>query len=374
MSAMATAIETSHSHLMQITITQISKLVSIFTSEVLIFGIPWKVKILKNEADAENPACLAVRLICVHKDKSLKWTVPGTVSCKLLPFGEDLDALEGHLRPDVFDRTRLNGIGFLECIPWQDLFDETKCYVKDEAIKLEIKIQAENPNSPMRSGVKFDNLGKSCRDECVIKYRLTIVNIANLMAVRTPRFYLRGLSWNITVGKDNASNSLFALLDFDESTKEISCKLAWSIKLTSLNEDIDPIEKTQTELLHSSDYLIMDDIVSWKEIVKPENGYINNNSIVFDVEFRADKPRGDVPISMPNAKRAKTDPLNVTMSPQMECAVCLECINTQELGVTPCGHLFCLACIQKAIASRGLCPTCNTSVPSSSLRRLFLPV
>lgn len=72
-------------------------------------------------------------------------------------------------------------------------------------------------------------------------------------------------------------------------------------------------------------------------------------------------------------KRAKLNPENEHKSPQMECAICLECVDSQELAVTPCGHLFCLECITEVINHRGICPMCTTAAQSDDLRRLHLP-
>lgn len=367
---MAAIIETSHSHVMQITIAQVSKLDSVFTSEVVIHGIPWKVQVLKDEVDDENQPSLAVRLICANRDKSLKWSISGAITCKLLPFSDDLDALECRVKPDVFDHVRLYGIGFYECIKWDDLFDENNKYVKDDTIKMEIKIDAENLNDPNRSGVKFQNISKSRLDGCLAIYRLTITNVSNLMAIRSPRFGLRGLFWNITVGKNSSTNNLFAHLDFEESMKEISCDVTWIVKLMSSKKNVEPIGEPQTEELLSSDYLIMDCVAPWNLIFKPENGFVNNDSIVLEIEIKTGEPNDPANTT----KRPRIDPKNETISPKMECPICFENIDGQDLSVTPCGHLFCLACITNAVTGRAVCPTCNKAVRLKSLRRLFLPM
>lgn len=378
---MATVIDTSHSYTMNIAVSQISKLESIFTSEVSIFGVPWKVKILKLAEEGAYQSSFALRLMCTKKDKPRsvgdqadKWSVSGALSCKLLPFSDGLNALEAHLKPDVFDHTRLHGIGFLECIPWADLFDADNHYVKDDTIKLELKIQTENPNNPTRSDVQFECLSKSCESECLVTFQLKIRNFSNLMAVRTTRFCLRGLWWNITIGKDDSADGLFGLLDFDGCQRAISCKVMWSISLLSQKNDVDPIGKNQTELLLSSDYLIMNDIAPWTEIFKPDNGFVNDDSITLEIEIKANKPQGDIEHDMPMAKRARFASPNETMSPQMECPICFKSIDGQELAATRCGHLFCLACIQNAITVRAVCPTCDKTVRMNTLRRLYLPL
>jgi len=47
------------------------------------------------------------------------------------------------------------------------------------------------------------------------------------------------------------------------------------------------------------------------------------------------------------------------------CIICFEPMT--RLTVTPCGHLFCNACIASCLAANGLCPTCRRSVKLDEL-------
>jgi len=47
------------------------------------------------------------------------------------------------------------------------------------------------------------------------------------------------------------------------------------------------------------------------------------------------------------------------------CIICFEPMT--RLTVTPCGHLFCNACITSCLAANGLCPTCRRSVKIDEL-------
>lgn len=270
-------------HSIQIEILQVSKLKSIFTSEFFIYGIPWKVQVYKNEKEGDDRT-LAVRLICINTDKTSKWSISGALSCKLLSLSDDLDALENYFGPYVFDRTTVCGFGLDELIQWNDLLNEDSKYVKDDTMKLEFKIVAENPNDPNKSGVQFECIGECCDCNCLATFQLTITNISNLMAVRAPRYGLRGLYWSIAIGKDRESN-LFAHLDFDEPTNKILCKVIMSIKLLSSRENVNSIEKTRTKQLLSSEYLVIDNILSWNELFKPENVFVNENSITLEVSI-----------------------------------------------------------------------------------------
>lgn len=80
---MATAIEASHT--MQMRITQISQLESVSSSEVFIYGIPWKVEILKSDGGENDQPSLDV-FLHYNAEDALDQSISGTFSCKLFPF------------------------------------------------------------------------------------------------------------------------------------------------------------------------------------------------------------------------------------------------------------------------------------------------
>lgn len=384
---MATLNEKSHA--IQITIAQVSKLESVYTSKVVVHGIPWKVKIFKvgtakadtdsddsdDSDDEDDNSWLAARLICANKDDSLRWSIAGAVSFKLLPFIYGANALEVNCTPSVFNCMSLKGFNSIRLIRWNDLFDKNSKYVKDDdTIDLQINIKAENPNDPSRSRIELKCYEEGCDCGSSATFRLIVKNISNLMAVRAPRFDLRGLSWNIVVGRDASREVLFAQLYFDELTKEISCPVTWTIKLLSSKADINPIEETLTEsVFKSTDFLAMD-ILAWNELFKPENGYVRNDSITLEVNIETYKPRGVGSKNLPIAKRAKFSPENSAEFLKLECPICMKSISDQELAVTPCGHMFCSACIKNAVTKRTACPLCNKAVQSNALLPFFLPM
>lgn len=257
--------ETSHG--MQLTIREVSKLDAAYTSEVFVHGIPWKVKIFKDtdegsvddssdDEDENDKSWFAVRLICTNNDDSLKWSVAGAASFKLIPFTNDAKVLESNCVPSVFGRTSLNGVGFCQLIQWNDLFADKNGYIKDDTIKLEINIEAENPNDPNRSSLHLKRVEKDCSCGSSATFQLIVKNVSKLMALQVPQFDLRGLPWKIVIGKE--ADSLFTQLYHDEPTTEISCPATWTVKLLSSKANVDSIEEFETESeLSSNSYLKM---------------------------------------------------------------------------------------------------------------------
>lgn len=351
------AVATVNKYCMEMGIRGISKLESIFSQEILIHGIPWYVKVCK-EGDRANES-LACYLFCANEDKSPNWSFWGTASFKLLPINANENAIEYDTEPYVFDATEL-GYGTPCLIKWNDLFNQNDKYIKDDTINLEIKVNAENSNDPNRSRMIFERQQKCCDDCYSATFLVTVNNVSDLKAVQSPTFKLRGLSWIIQISKTRSSR-LAVLLRLNEDNGSEKNEITMSMKLVSSNVNVHPIEKYITK-----QYVYLQDInkqfALWDDLVKPENGFIINNSIMLEIKLFSGKIEG------------AAYPKNDIKLLHMECAICLECIDSQKISVTPCSHVFCTECVTKVISDRGVCPSCSTAVQLTAIRPLYLPM
>nr|NP_001246302.1 uncharacterized protein Dmel_CG43058 [Drosophila melanogaster]AFH08056.1 uncharacterized protein Dmel_CG43058 [Drosophila melanogaster] len=69
-------------------------------------------------------------------------------------------------------------------------------------------------------------------------------------------------------------------------------------------------------------------------------------------------------------KRLRSD-LGDSDEPYM-CPICMENVRRRQPAATPCGHVFCYDCIQKAIGDYKKCPMCNKKIMYKQLTRIFL--
>lgn len=105
-------------------------------------------------------------------------------------------------------------------------------------------------------------------------------------------------------------------------------------------------------------------MISWNEMLKPENGFVQNNSVTLEVKIEAAKPEG-----------ASIDPHHLARPRfAFECSICMEHLGGDDISTTECGHLYCTACIIKTAKDRGVCPMCQASIKLDDLRRLYLPM
>jgi len=58
---------------------------------------------------------------------------------------------------------------------------------------------------------------------------------------------------------------------------------------------------------------------------------------------------------------------------RLQCSTCLDQMSPEEdLGCTPCGHVFHLVCILRWLEHKKNCPQCRSAVEEGSIRKIFL--
>lgn len=344
-------------------VPRISKLDEFFSPEIKIYDIPWQVGVKKYIHRAEPS--LAVYLLCTQSNVSTKWTQVASASIQLVSFRRNEDSVHAHISPSIFDNSRM-GSGKCSFIKWCDLFDETKNYVKDDAIILDIKIMAENPKLREKSKMKFEAIYRCRRKKGLAEYRLNITNIKNLLAVRSPRFIFRGIDWYFTVFKDG-SNGLGLRLSNKKTSKEFIIQMNMAIKLVSIRPEKYPIEKNRTKRIGYNMYFIMNNLVSWEELLKPENGFVQNNSITIKVKLN-DNIITRSNWNERNRKASKTS--TEAKFRKLECRICSGVFGNTDVSFTPCGHMFCFDCIVDAISRCNQCPSCKSTVTLNQITKI----
>lgn len=340
-------------------VPNISQLNSLPSPEVIVHEISWKVLIEKTTQHKEN--YIGISLSCRKFSDSIHWSHAAKATFRLHPFDEDLNELKMQLAPYLFNNW--NNVQCSETfIKLSDLFDEKNKYVKDGAIKLEIIIEFPVPNEMNKSQMILKNIDKCCGRSSHTKFQLTVGNIDKLMADRTDSFRFCSFPYSFMVSKYHGQ--LYITLEPGESLLK-TCETTMALELISSNGN--SIEKIQTKRVKNRKNLICEKIVSWDELFKIENGFVENNTITIDIELLSGK-KGDI-----FKKRKMTSPHVETKYRAMECAVCLLIINNQETSFTPCGHLFCTTCITKSIEERESCPLCSTRTTINDVKRAFLP-
>lgn len=221
-------------------VSNISKLDSITSPDFIVQGIPWNVKVCKN-VNGKNES-LDIFLRCARDKYEEDWLHAAFAKVKLMPFNKDTNPVERRCDPYVFDDDG-DCIGTSSFISWQDLFDSKKNYVQNDTIQLDINIEADGSDKNTTSKMTFEKVETCCEEDCFTTYRISVTNIEDLMAVRSPIFNLRKMPWALTIFK-SCSSSLNIRFESKSSVENFSCKTQIWLRLISSKGDEMSIEKT----------------------------------------------------------------------------------------------------------------------------------
>lgn len=336
-------------------ISEISKLDSVWSPEIIVEKEPWKVEVCRTEQ-----SFLAVFLFTAKKEIPQNWAIAAHSTVKLLSFHDKDDEIERKTDPYVYDN-HISGYGPGSLISWNDLFNAEKMYVKDDTIRIEIKIEAENTDLPDRSKFISDLMESFCR-YCTPKFSVIVTNIHNLMAVQSPSFLLKDVPWTLCIIKSQSSN-LAITLD-NKATKNVSGKISIVINLFSLTKE-KSIERVENHNLMKK-CIQVEDIVSWKDLMDPANEFVVEGSITLQIELKRDLSDYSECLDS-DASDSKSE------HPRMNCTICFENMMRLEVSSTSCGHLFCTPCITKVAVEDKKCPNCKGCIDAKNLHRIFLP-
>ena len=345
-------------------ISNISQFKKSEPTEMVICGVPWQVVIEK---------CFGVlflSLYCKKEENSSEWFYAAQASVKLLPFDHAQDAKEIQMEPYVFCQAR--AIKLLLLISLDELYDTKNNYVKDDTTHLEIKIEVVDVNDANGSIVTLKSLDQINEESVTAGFRLTVYNIDELMAVKTQAFTMQTHSWTLMVYKSR-SNHLSVGLSTNEHTY---CKVQVSCKLVSATPNVEPKTILGSKTDHFGHlFWEVGQLASWKELFEPQNGFVNKNSAMIEVEVRMGAGIQNQETACSAKKRRATTPLRCDANTiRLECSICFEDFKEQSASSTQCGHIFCTECIKGVIRARKQCPTCNLRIQLNKLRRVYLPM
>lgn len=363
--ATATIVSISQSSF-RLTVSNITNLKTAFSPIHVVQDVPWQIKVFVNNQKAHNKS-LGFSLLCATSDTTQSWSQTASISFQLIPFDGPNTVTKSVSDPQAFN-CNMKSITFPSFINWSDLVNVEKHLVKDDAIQLDINIDAINPNDMNQSILVFEDTQRCCENDCLADFKLTIINIKTLMAVRSPTFMLRGLLWDLSIYKNHTSE-LAISLGLRMASDKVSCKIRMTTRLTTSTKNLPPVRRVDTKTVKRSQLPLMQTLVAWDKLLLTKNGFVQNDAIILLVEIKCDKPEYVGDSDRPNDAKNES-----TMLLKMECGICLEAIGAQNLSCPPCGHVFCSTCLTATANNLRVCPMCNIAITTAALRRIFLPM
>lgn len=338
-------------------VPNISKLKSVDFPIVALLNIPWKISVSKEHFG--GIPWLGIDLYCKAKRQTPAWTCPAYFAVKLKSSTEDALSIEYQSDPYIFTQSgRCFGDKIIE---WNDLLDPAKGYVKDDAIELEIKINAFEQKCQLKCYVL------SYENNSTAKYELRVTNADQLIALQSPMFKMNDSPFTLTVFK-NSSGYLAVYLESMLKMDDVKiCMLRTTFKLLSFKGD-NPIEIVKMSPMSNGGMMDSMGIISWKDLFDRQSGYVKNNRITIEVKMEAN----------PMVNMANDDNINNNNNGSnqslLECAICFTDLKYRNVSSTVCGHIFCSACIAKFVETRKICPSCGESIAKETVRPIYLPL
>ncbi|XP_055299497.1 uncharacterized protein LOC129567040 [Sitodiplosis mosellana] len=350
-------------------IAKISELNEVSSQDFVIHNISWAIKAKAVALKGEK--WLYLYLLCQNKDNSLNQTHTAYATGQLVSFNVNTVATKFYSMTNVYDNIYLGHGGSI--IRWCDLIDPTKGYMNDDSISLDVTIHVADPQDKNKPEMVFEEVEKSCDDGCKSKFRLSVTNIEKLIAVCSPKIVLRKMSWYLTAYKNNL-DEIAVRLDILTSSNDFSCEVNMLTKLIPAKEDsfLKTIEQTVNGHVLRNATLSTKSLISLGELLKPGSPFVENNSIVIEVEINTEKPKGVDLAAIKHGASTSTTSIEAKIR-KLECAICFEDFDGQGASFTPCGHLFCSPCIEKVVEREKICPSCRSPVQLNELKRAHLP-
>lgn len=269
----------------------------------------WTIQVRKN--DYEGEPYLRVFLRCVESENE-NFAYPVHALYQLLSFNETIKEPVYSVGPYVMDKH--GGYGLLTLIQWMDLLDAKNMYVKNDTIQLKIDIEPADPEDENKSIAWLENISQSCDDGCTSTKRLKISHIDNLMAMRSEDFQIRKVPLFFAVYKDPTGHLGIGLHRRLDNGTSFGASL--KMNLISSKPHGDFTEQIQATSIQSGDQFFTDEFISWNELMKPENGFVQNISIV--IEFEIGQASAEAQQAL------------------LECSICLGNLQQKRVSSTPC--------------------------------------
>lgn len=419
-------------------INNVSRLKSLRSQRIMVENVPWQIEISHRDHSARmgGDNTLAIHLHSLNFDPgNHAWSYAAAATIELLTFNVHGMPLTEVIGPWIFNRFE-SSWSRNKFIRWTDLFDRRTGYVKQDQIRINIKVSVQKLESPS-FGIVYQQIFN------VLQIHFRIENVRGLMAAASARFVFSEMSWKIIVRRNQCNNDgqsylsvmLYCFPSENETIHHWVRTIFAEFRLESVRARTNHMQRfnepkkfTNNQRCH-----VISKFISWCDLMDPRNGYIENNYIAITVSIRDDSrnvtansnhnnwfgyinahgnrhlplelsdlfnrvdlngnaistvndntnSNGNSEDNIDDDKNANTNDLATTdaaaaaadhnTSIKWSCSICLENMTGREVLSSTCGHVYCKDCILTSIKFRLRCPNCQAFLNADKLHPLYLP-
>ncbi|CAH1250617.1 USP7 [Branchiostoma lanceolatum] len=269
-----------------------------FSPAVVIRNLPWKI-VAKPEHNANNKS-LAFYLQCDADSKRL-WSCRASAELRLIPQKNGVQTYTRKFEHIFYSKE--NDWGFAEFMPWHEVCDPQKGYIKNNTIVLEAYVRADAPR-----GMKEIILGNIFVEEILKKkmeeeeelqteatIRFTVENFSKVKESKfSPAVFICNLPWKILAKPEhNANNkSLGFYLQCDADSKSLwSCSASAELRLIPQKNGVQTYTRNLRHLFHSDEgNWGFSEFMPWHEVCDPQRGYIKDGKIILEAHVKSGAP------------------------------------------------------------------------------------
>ncbi|XP_078613587.1 uncharacterized protein LOC144883162 [Branchiostoma floridae x Branchiostoma japonicum] len=279
-----------------------------FSPAVFIRNLPWKIMVGPEEnPDSQESNCktLGVYLQC-DADSVSVWSCRASAELRLIPQKEGVETLK--MKLDYVFYGESDNWGFPDFMPWDEVCDPLKGYIKDDTVILEAYVKANVPR-----GMKELTIGNIFSEELLemevdkedesraeATFRFTVENFSTVKIRKYgPTAFFRNLPWKIGVWAkrdldsqppNNKSLAVQLMCDADTNSKW-SCHVSVEFRLIPQMTDAQIHSMHLENVFYNDEYqCTFNKFMPWHEVCDPQNGYIKDDKIILEAHVKAEAP------------------------------------------------------------------------------------
>lgn len=280
---------------LRIKIQNIDQLEATKTPNFRIQYVLWSISIAKIKEPETNRESIWLYLSCKeHMESShSEWAFAATASFKLMSHTDKRHTVERIISPSIFNSK--NPTFGIELVQWFLLFNTNNDYIENNSITLDTKIITKNLSD---MNIEWRTMFDWTLEKPQTKFQIKIKDVSNLVIVRSSKFLIDGILFVIDVSKvrryvnELAGHESYLAVYLrcirDDNRSDWSCKTRASFKLISSEQNV------EQKIRFDDEYDEFDcdnmcwgygDFLLWRDLMNSSYGYVNNDSILLEVEI-----------------------------------------------------------------------------------------
>ncbi|XP_019627799.1 PREDICTED: ubiquitin carboxyl-terminal hydrolase 12-like [Branchiostoma belcheri] len=196
-------------------------------------------------------------------------------------------------------------------MPWHEVCDPQKGYIKDDKIILEAYVKADAPCGEKE--IIVDNIDSEEMEEEPQSQATVRFTMKNVSKVTERKFshavFIQNLPWKILAKPSGDFNyawlpnkNLAVFLHCDAESKSFwSCHASAELRLIPQKIGVQPLTRNIDHIFYNKDRSWGTTcFMPWHEVCDPQKGYIKDDKIILEAYVKADTPRGMKEITLGN--------------------------------------------------------------------------